>query len=283
MAIFISYSSNDKEFVTNLAKNLVFARHNVWIDQWELNAGDSLVDKIQDAIGEADALLVILSHSSIASQWCKKELNAGLMRELEEKQVLVIPCVIDDCSVPIFLKEKLYVDFRNEKDKAYQLLHRSLLRISNTTQSRLERKDFHTDWSVDWGLVDETPVFEWLFVDHGEKSPYCIVTRVRLILDCITKNEFLDQQKSNEHISYACEFLKYFLETIKEGTFRVQISDNREITETVQTEGPDGELAILHCGIRRLGADNGMDTLFTVDEPIRMALNHHSKLLPQQV
>ena len=82
MPIFISYNHNDKDFVTALARNLVYARHNVWIDQWELNAGDSLLDKIQAAIGESVAILVVLSEHSINSSWCKRELNAGLMREL---------------------------------------------------------------------------------------------------------------------------------------------------------------------------------------------------------
>lgn len=59
--IFISYNHNDKNFVTGLARNLVYARHNAWIDTWELNAGDSLLDRIQEAIGESDAILVVLS------------------------------------------------------------------------------------------------------------------------------------------------------------------------------------------------------------------------------
>lgn len=50
MAIFISYNQNDSDFVDKLAKNLVMRRHNVWVDRWELNIGDSLIDKIQGAL-----------------------------------------------------------------------------------------------------------------------------------------------------------------------------------------------------------------------------------------
>lgn len=67
LSIFISYSHEDKDFVSSLARNLVFARHNVWIDTWELNAGDSLVDKIQNAIVESDAILIVLSNASLKS------------------------------------------------------------------------------------------------------------------------------------------------------------------------------------------------------------------------
>jgi len=180
--IFISYNHNDKDFVTGLARNLVYARHNVWIDTWELNAGDSLLDRIQEAIGESDAILVVLSEHSINSAWCQRELNAGLMRELEERRVVLIPCIVGDCDIPLFLRDKLYVDFRSDKGQAFELLDRSLRRISNPAQSRIDRLDFHTDWSVDWGIIQGSSVIEWLFVDHGEKVPYCVVTRCRLVL-----------------------------------------------------------------------------------------------------
>lgn len=119
MAIFISYNQNDSDFVDKLAKNLVMRRHNVWVDRWELNIGDSLIDKIQGALTKSDAMLIILSKNSVASEWCKKELNSGLMRELEEKRVLVLPCVIDDCEIPLFLREKLYADFRKIRMKHF--------------------------------------------------------------------------------------------------------------------------------------------------------------------
>ena len=55
MPIFISYSHQDKEFVDNLAANLVAAKHHVWIDRWELALGDSLTQKIESALTSADA------------------------------------------------------------------------------------------------------------------------------------------------------------------------------------------------------------------------------------
>ncbi len=51
-------------------------------DRWELNVGDSLIERIQSALTSAGAILVILSANSVASEWCKKELNVGLIREL---------------------------------------------------------------------------------------------------------------------------------------------------------------------------------------------------------
>ena len=91
MAIFISYSHNDKDFVDKFAASLVKRKARVWIDRWELHVGDSSIDKIQEAIQESDPLIVVVSKASMTSDWCKKELSSGFLRELEEKRVDVLP------------------------------------------------------------------------------------------------------------------------------------------------------------------------------------------------
>src|SRR4051812_42614928 len=126
MPIFISYSQKDKDFVDNLARNLVAAKHHVWMDRWELSLGDSLTQKIEGALTEANAILVIISKNSVESHWFKRELSAGLIRELEERKTLVMPCLIDDCTIPLFLRDKLYADFRKSPDEAFNLVDKSL-------------------------------------------------------------------------------------------------------------------------------------------------------------
>lgn len=178
MPIFISYSHADKQFAENLAMNLVHAKQNVWIDKWELNAGDSLIEKIEGALGDANAILVILSKASVQSEWCKKELKSGLIRELEEKSVIVIPLVLDDCIIPLFLREKMWVDFRKDKDEQLEFLLRSLERISNPAQGRVDTPEYHVDWSMTLVGLDDEQGIEWTFVDHGEKLPYVVLTQV---------------------------------------------------------------------------------------------------------
>ena len=91
MPLFISYSHADKSFVDQLAAHLVLHHVHVWLDRWELHVGDSLISKVQEAITGASGLLVILSKASVKSEWCRKELNSGLIRELDEKRVVVLP------------------------------------------------------------------------------------------------------------------------------------------------------------------------------------------------
>ena len=137
-------------------------------------------------------MLIILSKNSVASEWCKKELNSGLMRELEEKRVLVLPCVIDDCEIPLFLREKLYADFRKNPDEAFRQVDDALQRITNPQQGRLESPPFHTDWSYDWstGRGSGLWYFEWTCVDHAADIEYCILTECKLACNEIASEIF---------------------------------------------------------------------------------------------
>jgi hypothetical protein len=91
LPVFIRYSHPDAKFANKLTAHLVKHNTHVWIDSWELNVGDSILTHVQEAIQESSALLIILSKASVNSAWCRKELNAGVMRELDEKRVLVLP------------------------------------------------------------------------------------------------------------------------------------------------------------------------------------------------
>lgn len=110
--VFLSHSSADKEFVSKLAIALRTNNVPVWYDKWELKVGDSLNSKIAEGIDASDWLVVVLSEYSVKSDWVEKELNAALSIELERKGVFVLPVVVDDCKLPIFLRDKLYADFR---------------------------------------------------------------------------------------------------------------------------------------------------------------------------
>jgi len=156
MPVFISYSHQDKDFVDKLAANLVMHKARVWIDRWELNVGDSIIDKIQEAIQESDALIIVISSSSMKSEWCKKELSAGFLRELEEKRVIVLPLLLEECEMPIFLKGKQYADFRDDFDKGLMKILEAIAKVTSDSQGRFEKQpEYSVDWAMDWGFTDD--------------------------------------------------------------------------------------------------------------------------------
>lgn len=125
--IFISHSSKDKEFARRLSNDLQARNVPVWFDELEIKVGDSLNNKIQEGINESGWLGIILSKNSVQSPWVEQELNAALSKELEKKQVFVLPIVIDECEIPLFLKDKLFADFRTDYDNGLGVLLKRLI------------------------------------------------------------------------------------------------------------------------------------------------------------
>ena len=278
MPVFISYSHADKEVAETLALNLVQAKQKVWIDSWELNPGDSLIAKIEGALGGADAILVLLSENSVNSEWCGKELRTGLLRELEEKAVLVIPVVVDECEIPLFLREKMYVDFRRDRDEALALLLRSLARISNAAQSRAETPEFHVDWSVSGISNEDLGGVQWTFVDHGHEQPYVILTEVRLVPTGGAQRAFGRLRSHDARYAFVARYMEGLLRMGRD--WRVLITDVEPVFQSFAV--PDLEYAgraEVLVVVRRMGQDTGQDTLFDVEGHIRAAVEHSSEAL----
>jgi hypothetical protein len=275
MPIFISYNHKDIEFVNNLVSDLLINRHNVWLDRWEMNVGDSLIDRIQSALIASSAVLVIISKNSIASNWCKKELNSTLMREIEEKKSLLLPCVIDDCEIPLFLREKLYADFKRDSDQAFSDILRALAKISSLEQGRSESPNFYTDWSYDWYKYsdDNRWVVDWTFVDHGHGIPYVVLSSIRFHCDYLSSQRLDSQFRSNSHAEAVIELCEAFLARIEKlGTHSILLTSAKAVNTTVefQTEKREKITASISC--RRMGDDTGMDTICSIDSPIQKAI-----------
>jgi TIR domain len=110
-SIFLSHSHADSSFAKTLAKDLSQAGARVWIDEAEIQVGDSLIEKIRDGIDSMDYLAVVLSPESVNSQWVRREVDIATNQEIEGKRVKVLPLLYKPCDLPGFLKGKLYSDF----------------------------------------------------------------------------------------------------------------------------------------------------------------------------
>lgn len=115
-SLFISYSSKDRPFVQQLRRELFDKGVRIWIDESEIKVGDSLIEKVAEGISDVEFLGAVLSRNSIASNWVQEELRIAITREISGKKLKVLPIVIDDCALPVFLEHKKYADFRSPAD-----------------------------------------------------------------------------------------------------------------------------------------------------------------------
>lgn len=120
--VFISYSHRDRTFAENLANRLTADGVVVWYDQWRLHVGDSIVHGIQEGLSSSDFLAVLLSRNATESDWVGQELNVATVRNIESHGVFILPVLIEQCTIPIFLSDKKYADFRNDPNLGYREL-----------------------------------------------------------------------------------------------------------------------------------------------------------------
>jgi len=133
--VFISHNSKDKPFARKLASSLRSHDIRCWVDEAEIRFGESLVQKISDAINKIDLVIAVISNNSVYSNWVRQELDWAMTKEIKGDRIIVIPIIIEKCDIPFFLANKLYADF-TDKD-----------RFNNTLERLAESINYHLQQS----------------------------------------------------------------------------------------------------------------------------------------
>lgn len=282
MPVFISYSHEDKDFATNLAVQLVRHKAKVWIDQWELHVGDSIIDRIQSAIQGADALLIILSKTSVSSEWCKKEISSGLLRELEEKRVVVLPAIIENCEIPLFLRGKLYADFRKSFDDGIKAVLDAISQNTSEGLGRFERPEWIIDWAIDWGFIDGDFLLTISIIEMAKDQPYSALTQINVKTNDVATRRY--KRFAEEGIDWLERMTLLFAltEFAIKSDFRVILEDNFPKTKDIIWKDTKSK-SEFHCyfSSRRLGTDTGRDILLDLGGQLKSIVEaERQKLRP---
>jgi uncharacterized protein YjbI with pentapeptide repeats len=109
---FISYSTEDQEFATQLFDDLSKNGVECWFSPHDVQAGKKLYDQLSDAINVSERLLLILSDASMASEWVKTEIAEAREKEVRENRRVLFPI-----SIVRFEKIKAWKCFDAERGK----------------------------------------------------------------------------------------------------------------------------------------------------------------------
>ncbi|MES2672312.1 MAG: toll/interleukin-1 receptor domain-containing protein [Pseudomonadota bacterium] len=112
ISTFICHSSADKIFVRRLKSELERNGVRVWVDEREILVGDSLRETIEYGLEHSDYTVVVLSRTSVIRPWVRKELSAAFALEIDRNKTVILPVLIEDADLPLFLRDKRYADFR---------------------------------------------------------------------------------------------------------------------------------------------------------------------------
>lgn len=108
--IFISYSHPDASIAQRIASALEFAGLAPWIDQQEIQPGDSFIEGMSEGLGEASYVLLLLSRAAAVSKFVNRE----WMSALASKTITLVPVLLDDAEVPMLLRDIVYIDLRHD-------------------------------------------------------------------------------------------------------------------------------------------------------------------------
>ncbi len=97
-SVFLSYSREDAAKAKALAEALEKAGHDVWWDR-HIRSGSEFSGAIEQALQEADAVLVLWSKAAIASPWVRDEAEDGRDRGR------LVAVTLDDCRPPIGFRQ----------------------------------------------------------------------------------------------------------------------------------------------------------------------------------
>lgn len=111
--IFVSYSSKDRPFAINLAKELNSLGANVWIDQLGIKLGENWDNAIENALDSSNTLMLLLSPTSVESQNVQDEVSIAIQ---ENKKL--VPILIKECDLPMRWQRRQYADLINNPEKA---------------------------------------------------------------------------------------------------------------------------------------------------------------------
>jgi tetratricopeptide (TPR) repeat protein len=108
--VFVSYGHTDAVWVTALAENLEAEGLRVFLDDWEIVAGDRWVARLEAGIASSGAGLVVCSAASLSRPWVRAEYEALLVRS-ETDGLRLVPVLVERVDLPAFLGTRDYVDF----------------------------------------------------------------------------------------------------------------------------------------------------------------------------
>jgi hypothetical protein len=109
LKVFISYSRVDGTFAKKLRSALIARGFEAYLDEEDILPGEPWRQRIDGLILAADAVVFVMSPSSIASEMCTWEVGRAL--ELKKSLTPLYWCVVPNHAVPGGLSERHYVFF----------------------------------------------------------------------------------------------------------------------------------------------------------------------------
>lgn len=139
--VFLSHASEDTEWCEKLAERLRDHGVRVWFDKWELQAGDHLLARLNDAIEQSRKMVAVWSPHYFRDNkvWTLAEGFGQQHSDILARERPLIPILIEDCKIPRTLRNLISIDFRNPNN--FDLRFKTLLEALNRPSQKYIGED----------------------------------------------------------------------------------------------------------------------------------------------
>ena len=110
---FLSYSHEDRQIASQIARDLAERGRNIFFDEWTIRVGDSLIERINYGLQNSTYLLVLISKNSLSSKWVNLEIGSAFRKDSNSANARIIPVLIENIAptlIPSFLRNIKWVD-----------------------------------------------------------------------------------------------------------------------------------------------------------------------------
>lgn len=110
--LFCSYRSTESARVMKVVNALRGRGLTVFVDNEQSVPGDQFIDVLERGIASSRGGLIFLSPQSVASGWVKDEYHYFLGRRSRTGAFRIVPVLLEDCAIPVFLAQTQHLDLR---------------------------------------------------------------------------------------------------------------------------------------------------------------------------
>ena len=179
---------------------------------------------------------------------------------------MVLPALLEECTIPVFFREKLYADFRTNFDTGLRHLLDAVAKVTTADQGRIEEQDGTSDWSVDWG-INESGGVELLFtIIHASKSsPITVLTEVTVTGNDVVTRRYKRFAEAGLDWMGHLVITEALVDIANSDTIGVVLDSTRPQILKLGLRDPkrNGKYGVV-VKCRKLGVDNGKDQCINI-------------------
>ena len=122
MRYFLSYNKADEELARSVGAHMVLSGLDVWFDEWEIQAGDSIPGKLNEGLAAFDAFVLLWSADADRSDWVRQELQSAIMQAVGDDSRKIVPCLLDETPLPPLIADRRAVKLTDTRSGIEELL-----------------------------------------------------------------------------------------------------------------------------------------------------------------